>query len=228
MKILLTIFLIGYSLAGISQIHQVGLSGGINTLVSWNGDPALGNGSPFDSKVGYSTNLSYSFIFENGLSVDLRNSLSTVRYQADDFFALIGENDEIVQANLKYFERYYHISMGGGYLFNLNERYSIQAQAGGSMMYFYKEIAYSEGYPETRVENSRDREDDHRYFGFYLAINNIYSVYKTRGFEIALLGSLSATQVFDYVWSGSGLNRVLPEVTLGVAVAFGKSGGSRF
>lgn len=228
MKYALLIFLMATSMIVVAQTHQIGLNGGVNTIASWGGDPPFGEGSPFDSNVGYSVNLFYTYRFSNNIALDLRNSLTFLNFQSDNSFAFRDENNEVVRADKKYQEQHYQLSLGGGYLFAVSERYSIKPVAGVSLFSHYKYTTYSVGYPETRSERKLEWEKDNQYYGVFLAMDHNYRLQHSRHYDLYLIGSLRATQIFDYAVFGSNLNRILPELTLGVAVTFGKQNRGRF
>lgn len=228
MKTLLSIVLISLSLTGIAQGHKIGLSGGINSTLSWDGNPPLGEGSPYDAKLGYSINLSYSYAFENNMTLSLRNSFTLINLQSDDFWSSIDENGNPNYVDKVACQYYYQLSLGGGYLFELGQRYSLGVEVGASMLYNYKQLSYTVGQRETESETKWPWDKRNRYYGVFLSLDNSFELYSKRRHSLYLTGCVRATQVFNYGWSDSGLNRVLPELTLGVSVAFGKSSGSRF
>ena len=215
-------------LALYAQVHRIGIHGGINTITSWNGDPPLGLGSPFDAKLGFTTNLSYTYIFSNNITLNLRNGLTLLNFQVDDWFTLINQGTESVQASVKLQHRLYNANFGAGYLFSISENFSIDVEAGISMLFYYKQVSYAEDYPETRIERKRDWTNEFRFYGVYLAMNSNYLIHRTRKYGVFLTGSIRATQVFDYLKLSQNLNRVIPELNLGVSVVFGNNWYRRF
>jgi hypothetical protein len=229
MKALLTLIFIAASLTGQAQKHQIALSGGINNINSWDAEePHFGLGSPYDSQLGYSVSLSYAYIFKNNISLSLRNSLTFLNFQADDWDVFRNENNEVVSADVKLFNQYYHASLGGGYLFQINDRYSINAEAGASVLFYYKQISYSVGYPETHTERKLEWEEGYRSYGIFLAIDHNYRIYKSRKYSLHLTGSLRATHIFNYLPYINDFSRVLPELNIGIVIAFGNQQRNRF
>ncbi|WP_417590251.1 hypothetical protein [Owenweeksia hongkongensis] len=228
MKKLLSIILIGLNLAGMAQSHRISVDGGINSTLTWDGNPPFGEWSPYDAKLGYSINLSYSYIFENNIILSFRNSLAFYNFHSNDFWASIDEEGEPVYVETKVELSYYQASLGGGYLFEIGERYSLGVHLGASMLYNYKQVSYIIGQSEPENETKWPWHKRNRYYGVFLSLNNNYQLYSARKHSMYITGVIRATQVFNYGWSDSGLNRLLPEFTLGVAVAFNTSNGSRF
>lgn len=228
MKALVTLILVGISLVCNAQTHQLGLGGGINTLLSWNDEPPFGEGSPFDSKIGHTTNLTYTFVFKNGITISLQNSLVTLNYLSDNAIAFRDENNEPVRADRKLSLQNYQASLGGGYVFNFGDRYTMNVHAGLDFLFYFNQVAYSKGYPETKIERKQDWEEDNRFYGVFLGMRQNYDIYKSQNLDLFLTCSLRATQIFDYINLSGGENRLLPELTLGIGVSFGKFRGSRF
>lgn len=203
-----------------AQTHRIGINGGVNTMKSWDGSPALGIHSPFHSRIGFSSNLSYSFILKNRFTLNFHNGLTILNFKTDNTPNLL--NGERVLVDLKLFHHIYHTSIGGGYLFRLNDRFSMEAEAGSSLLIYFRQISYLVGYPETRIDNTFDwRNANRRYHVFYLALNSNYRLYKSQTHGVYLTGSLRATQVFNYLKINQNLNRIIPELNIGVAVVFG-------
>jgi len=88
---------------------------------------------------------------------------------------------------------------------------------------------FYEGYPELRRELSAEWEEDNRFYGIFLAMDHNYRIYESRDYRLYLTASVRATQVFDYLrLSDPPANRVIPELTLGVAIDFGGNRRGRF
>ena len=213
-------------LALYAQVHRIGINGGINTITSWNGDPPLGLGSPFDAKFGFSTNLLYTYIFSNNITLNLRNGLTLLNFQSDNEIVFIGNQNSRADLILK--KHIYHTSIGAGYLFSLSENFSIDIEAGVNILFYYKQSSFFTENPESRIDRSVSWRDENRYHGVYLAMNNNYLIHRTRKYGVFLTGSIRATQVFDYLKLSQNLNRVIPELNLGVSVVFGNNWHRRF
>jgi hypothetical protein len=225
--ILLFIILTGLSLG--AQTHRIGINGGITTIASYDGFPPFGRGSPFHAKGGYVASLSYSCVFKNNFTINLQNGLTVLHFLDDSRslpVQLVGPDRHANNYN-------YTANIGGGYLLQISNRYSMAFEAGGSLFYRFRNVGYTVGMPETRrvyrgTWNPRDR-----HYGIYLAINHNYRIYRSQQYALYLTGSLRATNLFNYLnlkesLSNESSSRILPELTFGVAVAFGKNGRKRF
>jgi len=210
----------------VAQVHRIGIDSGVNTIASWNGDTPLGLGSPFDAQLGFSTNLSYTFFLSNNITINLRNGLNFLKFQSDNEIVFVGNQN--IKADLILKQHIYHTSIGGGYLFRLNEKFSIDTEVGVSMLFYYKQSSFFTVNPESRIEKSVPWRNENRYHGVYLAMNNNYLIHRSRNYGLFLTGSIRATQVFDYLKISQNLNRVIPELNLGLAVVFGNYWYSRF
>jgi hypothetical protein len=229
MKKLLLLFIILTGLSLGAQTHRIGINGGITTIASYDGFPPFGRGSPFHAKGGYVASLSYSFVFKNNFTINLRNGLTVLHFLDDSRslpVQLVGPDNHSNNYN-------YTANIGGGYLLQISNRYSIAFEAGGSLFYRFRSIEYTVGMPETRrvfegTWNPRDR-----HYGFYIAINHNYRIHRAQHYALYLTCSLHATNLFNFFnikenLSNESSSRILPELTLGVAVAFGKNGRKRF
>jgi hypothetical protein len=223
----LIFFLLSFSI--FAQTHRIGINGGITTISSYDGFPPFGSGSPFHAKGGYVASLSYSFVFKNNFTINLRNGLTVLHFLDDSRslpVQLVGPDNHSNNYN-------YTANIGGGYLLQISNRYSIAFESGGSLFYRFRNVGYTEGMPETRrvyigTWNPRDR-----HYGIYLAINHNYRIHRAQHYALYLTGSLHATNLFNYFnikefSSNENSSRILPELTFGVAVAFGKNGRKRF
>ncbi|MCH8555605.1 MAG: hypothetical protein LAT76_10620 [Schleiferiaceae bacterium] len=229
MKKLLLLFILLTGLSLGAQTHRIGINGGITTIASYDGFPPFGSGSPFYPQVGYVGNIVYTCILDNNFTIKIQQGLTILNFLDD------GRNRpiQLVGPNTYASNQYYTANIGGGYLIQISNRHSTAFEAGGSLFYMFRNVGYTVGMPETRrvyrgTWNPRDR-----HYGIYLAINHNYRIYRSQQYALYLTGSLRATNLFNYLnlkesLSNESSSRILPELTFGVAVAFGKNGRKRF
>jgi|GEM_PF-5094224 len=95
------------------------------------------------------------------------------------------------------------------------------------MFYYYKSISESSAIPQGQSAIKQEWSPENFFYGIYLENNHYFNVFSSREKEIHLLAGLRATTIFDYL-NFDNSPRLLPEVLLGIAVAFGRSGQKRF
>jgi len=228
MKHLFIFVLLANSLLGLAQNHTVGINGGINKVYSWDGKPPFGEGSPYYSKLGSSVNLTYTLLLKNNVRLSLNGGLNVLNFQIDDFYAFTDDNNQAISADFRLSNRYYSSSLGGGYLFNISDNYAIGTEVGAVLLYRFKQVSYSMGYPDTRIENDWPWKQDNRYYGMFLAMDHSYRIYRSKHYRLYLTGALRVNHVIDFNSREISNDRILPELTLGVAVTFGKQNRGRF
>ena len=229
MKKLCFLFFIINSFFIYAQVHVIGINSGINTITSWNGEPTFGRCSPYNANIGYSFNLDYLFKFKSRVTLNLRGNFTVLNFHDDDWLILVDEYNQI-RGKIDQFlqNQYYCFSIGSGYLFKLSKQYSINIDLGATILYYRKHITFLENYPETRMVDKREWSPHNRFLGAYLSANHHYLIHRTQAFGLFLTGNIQATQVFDYHKTDQHLNRLIPELNLGVAVVFGDYWYRRF
>jgi hypothetical protein len=220
----LTFFLLSFSI--FAQTHRIGLNWGANTMARWDGSPLLGPESPFDARISYNGNLSYAFIFDNNFTINVKNALVFQNIIQEDAFYYTDRNLNEKLTDYKFQHRHYHLSLGGGYLFQLSDRYALEVDAGASLFYFYKKISVVVEIPQSRVSDRNRWDEASRSYGVYLGLNHHYRIHRSRYHAFYLSGSLRATQVFNYLEISKAT--ILPELTVGLSIAFNNNKRKRF
>jgi hypothetical protein len=220
----LTFFLLTFSI--FAQTHRIGLNWGANTMVRWGGSPLLGPDSPFDSRISFNGNLSYTFIFDNNFTINVKNALVLQNVIQKDAFIVFDRNLNEILTDYKFQHRHYHLSLGGGYLFQVSDHYAIDVDAGVSMLYFYKKLAVVVETPQSRWIDRNSWNEASRSFGVYFGLNHHYRIHQGRHHAFYLSGSLRATQIFNYLEISKAT--ILPELTIGLSIAFNNNKRKRF
>lgn len=221
----LMFFLLSFSI--FAQTHRIGFNWGANTMARWDGTPLLGPDSPFDARISFNGNISYTFIFENNFTINMKNALVFQNVIQEDAFFVLDRNFNRKLTDYKFQHRHYQLSLGGGYLFQVSDRYAIDVDAGVSMLYFYKLLAVVVETPHSRwVDLNSWGDTSSRSYGVYFGLNHHYRIHRGRHHGFYLSGSMRATQVFNYL--GLSESTILPELTIGLSIAFNNNKRNRF
>lgn len=227
MRFLLTSLLSVFSFWGYAQKHSIAVSSGASYITSLNGENPISLGSPFEARLGLSLSVKYNYILKNNFLVTLRvNSTQLSLFDANSSIAN-GQTGNFEDGPVDLTLHHLTNSFGVGYNFNLTRLYTLGLDAGGTVFYLHRETAESD-----QVENSYSRVDldfdtENLFYGVYLENNHYFNVYRSRDTDIHLLAGFRTTAVFDYLRDDNS-PRLLPELFLGVAVAFSRSGQKRF
>ncbi len=217
--VLLT-FAFGFQLA--AQTHHIGLSFGVNQLLSIDEGPPFGDNSPWESKLGFGANLNYQYAFSNNLIIGFGYSYLGPRFIDPDGSTLIlGLNSRVTIDELL-FHYYQSFGLELGYKGQLSQRYSIQFSTGPSFIYHDKQRSYAEGYKETTYVSDFDFSKDRIYYGINLSIKQSYTIYQEWNYRINFTATLRNTYIFDYLQFKNSIDRILPQAYLGVELELGR------
>ncbi|MCR9153176.1 MAG: hypothetical protein NXI09_03645 [Bacteroidetes bacterium] len=205
-----------------AQTHHIGLNFGVNQLLSIDEGPPFGDNSPWESRLGFGANLNYQYAFSNNLVIGFGYSYLGPRFIDPDVSILMeGQNGRVITDELL-FHYYQALGLELGYGGQMSKRYSIQFSTGPGFIYHYKQRSYAEGYEETAYVADFDFSKDRIYYGINLNIKQSYTIYQKRSYRINLTANLRLTYIFDYLQRNNSIDRILPQVYLGVELELGR------
>ena len=217
---MLLLFAIGFQLA--AQTHQIGLNFGVNQLLSIDEGPPFGDGSTWESKLGFRYDLSYNYSFNNGLALGLDLNHLALRFKEYDASRSVEGYDERVVADAVLFTYYYACGLDVGYNWRFSNLFSLQLNFGPSFIYYYKQKSLLKGYDQTLYIAEFDFSKDRIYYGVNLNVKQSYTVFQDWNYRINITATLRSCYIFDYLHRNNSIDQILPQAYLGVELELGR------
>jgi len=218
--LMLLTFAFGFQLN--AQTHHIGLNFGVNQLLSIDEGPPFGDNSPWESTLGIGYELSYHYVFRNGLSVGLDIGYISPNFKDYEGSTFIEQLNEEVVADRVLILSYISYDALVAYKWDLSSRYSIQVNTGPSIYYEDREKSYVEGFEETLIIRDFEYAEKRFNYGVSLGLKQSYTVYQDWNYRINLTATLRNSYIFDYLHRNNSIDRILPQAYLGVELELGR------
>ena len=205
-----------------AQTHHIGLNFGVNQLLSIDEGPPFGKGSPWSADLGYGMDLSYYYVFNNGLSIGANLSVLDLRFQNEDQKVLLEDENVLVQGTEVLKHYYLNPGFQIGYYWQPTARFGLHFATGLSRSYYFKQVYYLRNYEETRYSLGFSKGEMRSFMAVQVSCNQSYTVIRRLAYRLNLISSIRYTHYFDYLNYTESIDRILPQAYLGVELELGR------